>query len=157
MMTLNLKLGAHMSAFYASWAASLALIDTESAAGPAHLGEVWMVDLGGFQFPLLTGIFAAIGVLLARPLAPKREKPIGLFKNILVTVIMVTVAIIWVADARPMMLFAFVVSIGLGFSGYSLIEIAGGEVTGWLKRIFAGASGMIDGLAKKDDSGKDDT
>lgn len=74
---------------------------------------------------------------MARPLAPRGTPPLGLAKQLLVTAIMLVLAMTWVIDSRPGVLFTFVVSIGLGFSGYSLIELAGEELLDTMKAAFA--------------------
>lgn len=118
------------AAFYAAWTPTLLVASAASKASPADV----VVQAGGFQWPVVTLALAAIGVLVARPIAPKRNPPLGLAKNILVTLIMLVAALLWVLDSRPGLLFAFVVSIGLGFSGYTLIELLGEEIAAYVKR-----------------------
>lgn len=114
----------HLVAFYFPWSLSLA---GAMVSGPASPSLVLQLD--GMSVPLLPLALALVGVVLARPLAPRSERAIGTAKFILVTVIMMIVAAAWVAQSRPGVLLAFVVSIGLGFSGYSLIELAGAEIS----------------------------
>ncbi|KTE50973.1 MULTISPECIES: hypothetical protein [unclassified Sphingopyxis] len=118
------------SAFYAAWTPTLLFAGAVNKASPADV----MIVAGGFEWPVVTLALAAIGVLAARPLAPKRNPPMGLAKNILVTVIMLVAALLWVLDSRPGLLFAFVVSIGLGFSGYTVIELLGEEIAAYIRR-----------------------
>lgn len=118
------------AAFYAAWTPTLLFASAASKASPADV----VVQAGGFEWPVVTLALAAIGVLVARPIAPKRNPPLGLAKNILVTLIMLVAALLWVLDSRPGLLFAFVVSIGLGFSGYTLIELLGDEIAAYVKR-----------------------
>jgi hypothetical protein len=118
------------SIFYAGWTPALLLSNAVSRASPSDL----VIVAGGYDWPVVTLAIAAIGVLAARPISPKRNPPLGLGKNILVTLIMLTAALLWVLDTRPGLLFAFVVSIGLGFSGYSLIELLGEEIGAYVKR-----------------------
>lgn len=120
----------NLAIFYATWTPALML---SSAAGRASPSDI-VIAAGGFDWPVVTLAIAAIGVLAARPISPKRNPPLGLAKNILVTLIMLTAALLWVLDTRPGLLFAFVVSIGLGFSGYSLIELLGEEIGAYIKR-----------------------
>lgn len=117
-------------AFYAAWTPALLFASSASKASPAEL----VITAGGIDWPVVTLAIAAIGVLAARPIAPKRNPPLGLAKNILVTLIMLVAALLWVLDSRPGLLFAFVVSIGLGFSGYTLIELLGEEIAAYVKR-----------------------
>lgn len=119
--------------FYAAWTPALML---SSAAGHASPSDIVIVA-GGVAWPVVTLAIAAIGVLAARPLSPKRTPPLSLAKNILVSVIMLVAALLWVIDSRPGLLFAFVVSIGLGFSGYTLIELMGEEIAAFVKRAIA--------------------
>lgn len=116
--------------FYAGWTPALLLSDVASRASPSNV----VISAGGFDWPVVTLAISAIGVLAARPISPKREPPLGLAKNMLVTLIMLAAALLWVLDTRPGLLFAFVVSIGLGFSGYSLIELLGEEIGAYVKR-----------------------
>ena len=116
--------------FYAIWTPALLLSNAVSRASPSDL----VIVAGGYGWPVVTLAIAAIGVLAARPISPKRNPPLGLAKNVLVTLIMLTAALLWVLDTRPGLLFAFVVSIGLGFSGYSLIELLGEEIGAYVKR-----------------------
>ncbi len=119
--------------FYAAWTPTLMLA---SAAGRASPSDV-VILAGGVDWPVITLAIAAIGVLAARPLSPRRNPPLPFWKGALVTLIMLVVALLWVIDTRPGLLFAFVVSIGLGFSGYTVIELMGEQISETVKRIFA--------------------
>lgn len=129
----------HLSSFYVPWAAALAA----SAAEPAATAGATMVEFEGLQLPLVQSALAVAGVLMARPLAPRRTQESGWARQILVTAIMLLVALAWVAQARPGVLFTFVVAIGLGFSGYALVETAGKEIESFVKRIFARVSDAL--------------
>lgn len=122
-----------LAGFYAAWTPSLLFASSASKASPADV----VIAAGGFEWPVVTLALAAIGVLAARPLAPKRNPPLSMAKNVLVSMIMLVAALLWVVDSRPGMLFAFVVSIGLGFSGYTLIELLGEEIGAYIKRAVA--------------------
>ena len=61
----------------------------------------------------------------------------------LVSLIMLIVVELWIVESRPGALFAFVVAIGLGFSGYSLIELVGAEIGSFIKRIIAIPTGKL--------------
>lgn len=119
-----------LTTFYAAWTPTLLFASAAPKASPSDIVFV----AGGFDWPVVTLAIAAIGVLAARPISPKRNPPLGFAKNILVTLIMLTAALLWVLDTRPGLLFAFVVSIGLGFSGYALIELLGEEIGAYIKR-----------------------
>ncbi|MBV1917597.1 MAG: hypothetical protein KUG65_06005 [Sphingomonadaceae bacterium] len=132
--------------FYLPWLAAAAV----AAQEPASSGNVTVIALQGIELPVLQLVLAIAGVLMARPLAPRRNPPLGWLKSIIVTVIMLIVAVGWVADARPGVLFTFVVSIGLGFSGYTLIEQAGTEIENFFRRIFSLATGALGSSTGKD-------
>lgn len=122
-----------LAGFYGAWMPTFILTSGASKASPADV----VIAAGGFEWPVVTLAIAAIGVLAARPIAPKRTPPLSLAKNILVSAIMLVAALLWVLDSRPGLLFAFVVSIGLGFSGYTLIEMLGEEIAAYIKRAIA--------------------
>jgi hypothetical protein len=103
-----------------------------------------MLHFEGLDLPLVQSVLAIAGVLMARPLARKKESTLPLSHFLIVTVIMLIVALAWVAQSRPNVLFTFVVAIGLGFSGYSLVETAGAEIQAFLKRIFAMATDALE-------------
>ena len=50
---------------------------------------------------------------------------------------------LWIVESRPRWLFAFVIAIGLGFSGYSLIELLGDQMRDFIKDIVGKARGAI--------------
>jgi len=125
-------LGFAPPAFYAAWTPALLLTSATNRVSPAE----FVIAAGGFDWPVVTMAIAAIGVLAARPLAPKRTPALSFWKGALVTLIMLVVALLWVLDTRPGLLFAFVVSIGLGFSGYTVIELMGEQISEAVKRIF---------------------
>jgi hypothetical protein len=126
----------HLAAFYGPWAFSLAA----AALGEPRGGGGLMIQIDALSVPALQGALAVAGVLLARPLAPRREMQVGWPRFAVVTAIMLIVAVVWVAQSRPGPLLAFVVSIGLGFSGYSLIEFAGREIEGAIRRLIGAAA-----------------
>ena len=135
-----------LARFYLPWLAAAAVAQGE--AGPSH---ALTVQFDGTSVPVLQVVLAVAGVLMARPLAPKRVPPLGWIKSLLVTVIMLVVAASWVIEARPGLLFTFVVSIGLGFSGYALIELVGAQVQAFVKSAFEGAIGTLGKLTGKKD------
>lgn len=92
----------------------------------------------GIDVPVLNAAFAVLGVLLARPIAPKGSPPLTPGKNIIVTLILCLLVLAWVIDSRPGLLFSFIMSIGVGFSGLAIIELAGAEALGVVRRIFSG-------------------
>lgn len=123
-----------LSKFASAWLPALAVATVVDPA--PRLADAFAFTAGGVTLPPVTCILGALGIALARPLARKREAGNGLGAFVLVTVIMLLVVELWVIESQPNALFAFVIAIGLGFSGYSLIELAGAEVTGFVKRVF---------------------
>jgi hypothetical protein len=106
-----------------------------NAAAPG--GDPMTLAIAGLQVPVVTSVLAVLGVVLARPIAPKGAEPLSLGKNIITTIICCLIALLWVIDDHPGLLFTFVVAIGLGFAGYSVIELAGSEVLAFISRVFA--------------------
>ena len=132
------------ASFYLPWLAAAAV----AVKLPPEPDAPIILHFHGLELPVVQLILAAAGVLLSRPLAPRRTPPLGFGRQLLVTVIMLLVALTWAAEARPGMLFTFVVSIGLGFSGYALIEIAGQEIEAFVRRIFARITDALDRIGK---------
>lgn len=128
-----------LTSFYGPWFAALAATAVEK---PASQGAL-VIQAAGLDLPVVQLVLAVAGVLMARPLAPRRDGERGLFRQVLVTAIMLVIASTWVIEARPGVLFTFVVAIGLGFSGYALIELAGKEIEGVIKRLFASVADAV--------------
>ncbi len=131
--------------FYPPWLAAT----TIAAADQAQPSHALILPFDGLDVPVLQLGLALAGVLMARPLAPRRVPPLGWAKSLLVTVIMLMISASWVIESQPGLLFAFVVSIGLGFSGYALIELIGEEVQNFIKSIIEGASSALSSLKGK--------
>lgn len=129
-----------MAAFYGPWAVSLFAAAAGEPQIMAGQNSGLTIEVESLAIPVLQAGLAMAGVLLARPLAPRREMRVGPARFAVVTAIMLIVAVIWVAQSRPGPLLAFVVSIGLGFSGYSLIEFAGREIESMIKRLIGVAT-----------------
>lgn len=125
-----------LASFYLPWSAAVAVTAHEPAIAPL----VWQA--AGLELPVVQLALAISGVLLARPLAPRREGERSAWRFAIVTVVMLIAACAWTIESRPGLLFTFVVSIGLGFSGYAAVEAIGEEVVGWLRRIIQSRSGQ---------------
>lgn len=138
------------SAFYLPWFAALAVAGEQPSATAS---AATIIHFQGLDLPLVQSVLAVAGVLMARPLARKQESTLPLSHFLVVSAIMTIAALAWVAQSRPNVLFTFVVAIGLGFSGYSLVETAGAEIQAFLKRIFAMAT---DGLSNPGSNGGTD-
>lgn len=128
-----------MSTFYLPWLAAAAA----AAQQPDPASGLVLITVGGIELPIVQIVLAIAGVLMARPLAPRGVPPLPPSKSFLVTAIMMIVASAWAFENRPSVLFTFVVSIGLGFSGYSLIELAGAELLDTVKTFFAALKARI--------------
>jgi hypothetical protein len=104
------------------------------------LGERFLIDLGGLPVPVVTCILGAIGIIAARPFTVRAEAELGWPLRLLVTFIMLILVQLWIIENRPGWLFAFVVAIGLGFSGFSLLEMFGAQVKEIVRRALSKAS-----------------
>lgn len=111
--------------FMAGWLPALAV----SAAVPGQrLGELFLVDIGGLAVPVVTCALGALGIAASRPFTVRAEKDLGWKLRWLVSAILLVMVELWIVESRPGWLFAFVVSIGMGFAGYSLLELFGEQV-----------------------------
>lgn len=136
--------------FLSVWLPSLAVSATVPPPAP-HLGDLFVVDLGGVPVPIATAAIAAAGVLLARPFARRSEAELGWPLRLAVTAIMLILVLLWIVESRPGWLYAFVVAVGLGFTGYSLLELFGEQVKDFVRTAFDKARGTIGPQSKDDD------
>jgi hypothetical protein len=120
----------------------MAAVSVAPPTAPA-LGQMFIIELGGVPVPLGTCAFAVLGIGLSRLLARRAEASLGWPSFAAVTAIMLIVVLLWIIESRPSWLYAFVVSIGLGFSGYSLIELFGEQVRTFVTDIFDKARSSI--------------
>jgi hypothetical protein len=122
--------------FAAGWLPALAV--TASVDPAPRLAELFAFRLGGATFPPVTMVLGLLGVCAARPLVRSKEAELVLWKFLLVSAILVTMVELWVIDSRPPnALFVFVMAIGVGFSGYSLIELAGDQARDLMQRLLS--------------------
>lgn len=129
------------SKFGIGWLPALAVA---TVADPApRLADAFLVTIAGIALPPITCLLGLLGVFLARPLARKQEGKFGWPTFLLVSLIMLIVVELWIVESRPSALFAFVVAIGLGFSGYSLIELVGTEIRAFISNIVSRASAAV--------------
>lgn len=137
-----------LNKFASAWLPAL-LVSTSFDPAPSLAGAVtW--HIAGVQLPVITCILGLLGVCLARPLARRQESNLGLPLFLVVSAIMLVVVEIWIIDSRPTALLTFVIAIGLGFSGYSLIEVAGEQVRALAER-FAAKPGQAAPSTDRDD------
>ena len=128
--------------FMQGWVPALAASAMAPEAVPA-LADALLVTVAGIPIPLVTCVLGFLGVVLARPLARKAESALSWPMFALVTAIMLILVELWIVESRPRWLFAFVVAIGLGFSGYSLIELVGDQMRDFIKDIAGKARGAL--------------
>jgi len=133
-----------LSGFYLPWLAALTV-----ASGEPVAPGVTVLRFEGIELPALQAVLAVAGVLMARPLARKKESTLPRSHFLIVTAMMLIAALTWVAESRPGVLFTFVVAIGLGFSGYALVEAAGNHIQEFFKRIFSMASDALGSIGVK--------
>jgi hypothetical protein len=123
--------------FYLPWLAALA-----AAAGEAPDRAGLFVTFGTLDLPVIRIGLAVFGVVLARIIAPRGAQPPGLLLQVVVTLVLAIAAVAWVVETVPGFLFTFTVAIGLGYSGYTLIALAG-------ERIEAAARRWLDAILGK--------
>lgn len=136
--------------FLLGWVPTMAAVAVSPPPAPA-LGHMFLVDLGGVPVPIVTCLFAVLGIGLSRLLARRTEAHLGWASFAAVTAIMLIVVLLWIIESRPGWLYAFVVSIGLGFSGYSLIELFGEQIRSFVTDMFDKARQTIGGQPPKGD------
>jgi len=136
--------------FIAGWLPAMAAVSMAPAPAP-DLGQMFLVNLGGVPVPVVTCLFAVLGIGLSRLLARRTEAKLGWPSFSAVTAIMLISALLWIIESRPSWLYAFVVSIGLGFSGYSLIELFGEQVKSFVTDVFDKARATIGQTPPKGD------
>ena len=132
--------GKFLQVWLPTLAVALAVPDVQTP-----LGDRFLIDLAGLPVPIVTCILGAIGIIAARPFTVRAEADLGWKLRLLVSFIMLIVVQLWIIESRPGWLFAFVVAIGLGFSGFSLLELFGEQVKEFLRRAFASATSTIKG------------
>ncbi|MEL7681086.1 hypothetical protein AAG602_07960 [Citromicrobium bathyomarinum] len=130
------------SHFLLGWVPALAATSVVPEVAP-ELADTMLVVIGGVPIPLVTCVLGFLGVIMARPLARKSESALSWPLFLLVTAIMLILVELWILESRPRWLFAFVIAIGLGFSGYSLIELLGDQMRDLIKDIVGKARGAI--------------
>lgn len=121
--------------FLVAWLPTMTAVSVSPPPAPA-LGQMFIFDLGGVPVPMATCAFAVLGIGLSRLLARRTEASLGWPSFAAVTAIMLVVVLLWIIESRPSWLYAFVVSIGMGFSGYSLIELFGEQVKTFITDVF---------------------
>lgn len=119
-----------------------------SADGVARADPIIPVAIGNMVVPAGTCLFGLIGAIAARWLALPQERSLGTGRYLVVSLIMTIAVQLWIIEMRPGWLFAFVVAIGVGFTGYALIEQVGDQV----KSLVAGAFDTLRRMLKIKDN-----
>ncbi|MBD3728745.1 MAG: hypothetical protein IE933_03485 [Sphingomonadales bacterium] len=119
-------------------------------AGGAYPPPI-VLELSGIEIPVIRCLLGALGIFAARPLARKKEEALPLWQFLLVTAVMLLMVEIWIVESRPGWLLTFAVAIGLGFSGFSLIELLGDQLKELVKAAFDTLKQSISRLTGKKD------
>lgn len=139
--------------FLLTWAPMSAITAT---VAPAPGGAATVVQFEGIAVPVVTSVLGLVGVLASRWLALPKERPLGTPSFLVVSLIMMIIVELWIVESQPGWLFAFVVAIGVGFSGYSLIELLGDQIKELIKSAFASAREGFGALFKTTSKGNSD-
>ena len=130
--------------FLSGWVPALAVSTAAPQIMPETIPQLrWIVEIGGHPLPMGACLWGALGIAMARPLARRGEAELGWPLFALVSAIMLILVELWIVETWPSWLFSFVVAIGLGYSGYSTIELLGDQVKEFLRDIFARARAAI--------------
>ena len=127
--------------FLTGWVPALAVSATVDPA--PRVGDLFLIDLQGLPVPIVTCALGLLGIVLSRPFARRSEAELGLLLKLLVSAIMLVTVELWIVEARPSWLYAFVVSVGFGFAGYSLLELFGEQITELVRDAFTRARAGI--------------
>lgn len=122
--------------FLPAWStAALAtgLQDPDVHPGQAIAHVAWL----GIDVPVASAILAVLGVVLARPIAPRGPTPLTLVQTACVYCLTILLLLAWVTESRPGILFTFVMSIGLSFSILSVLELIGDQARDFFSRLTA--------------------
>ncbi|MFN3990039.1 MAG: hypothetical protein ACK4IS_07255 [Erythrobacter sp.] len=125
--------------FAALWLPTVAMA-AAMPNGAIPLGDRFLIDAFGLPVPIVTCLLGALGIVLARPFAHVSEYDLGWKLRLLVGLIMLVIVQLWIIETRPGWLFAFVVAIGLGFAGHSLLEQFAEQTGELLRRMFGAAA-----------------
>lgn len=104
---------------------------------PAPGQAIVHIALLGLDVPVASAILVVLGVVLARPIAPKGPAPLTIWQTLCVYALTALLLLAWVVESRPGILFAFVMSIGLSFSILSVLELIGDQARDFFSRLTA--------------------
>lgn len=131
------------SKFLVAWLPAMAVTATIDPA--PRLADAFTVDVGGAIVPPVTCLLGLLGIVMSRPLVRRSEAALSASAFWLVSAILLVMVELWILDSRPGALFAFVIAIGVGFSGYSLIELVGDQVRALARRMLSKNEGSEPG------------
>ncbi|MFB0874585.1 MULTISPECIES: hypothetical protein [unclassified Sphingobium] len=128
-----MRLAIPPSIFLPGWsgAALAAGVGDTHAPAQAIVRLAWL----GLDVPIASALFVVLGVVLARPIAPKGPAPLSLWQTLCVYALTALLLLAWVIESRPGILFAFVMSIGLSFSILSVLEAIGDQARDFFTRL----------------------
>ena len=118
---------------WSSAAVATGLGQARYASGQALMHIDWL----GLDVPVASAILAVLGVVLARPIAPRGPAPLTLWQTVCVYCLTTLLLLAWVVESRPGILFTFVMAIGLSFSILSVLELIGDQAREFFGRITA--------------------
>lgn len=124
--------------FLPMWGSAAIAAGVHDADAPAQ--ALVRVALLGIDVPVVSAILAVLGVVLARPIAPKGPVPLTPVQTLCVGAITALLLLAWVVERRPGFLFTFVMSIGLSFSILSVLEVIGDQARSFFSRLAAAFS-----------------
>lgn len=134
---MNMKFAIPPSLFLPAWSTAALATGIQDAAPVPTQAIVHVAGLG-VDIPVASGVLAVLGVVLARPIAPKGPAPLTVWQTLCVYALTALLLLSWVIESRPGILFTFVMSIGLSFSILSVLELIGDQAREFFSRL-AGA------------------
>ena len=124
------------SLFLPAWSTAAVASGVSDAASPSSQAIVHVAWLG-LDVPVASALLVVLGVVLARPIAPKGPAPLTIWQTLCVYALTALLLLAWVVESRPGILFAFVMSIGLSFSILSVLELIGDQARDFFSRLTA--------------------
>lgn len=123
--------------FLPAWSTAALATGMQDAA-PVAAQAIAHIPWLGIDMPVASAVLAVLGVVLARPIAPKGPAPLSVWQTLCVYALTALLLLSWVSESRPGILFTFVMSIGLSFSILSVLELIGDQARDFFSRL-AGA------------------
>lgn len=92
---------------------------------------------------------AILGVMLIRPMAPAGSPPLSRGKRLALGLALTIGAAIYAVERLESYLPSFVIAVGIGFSGQSIVELIGREALDIVRERIAGVRAAIGALFSK--------